>query len=539
MTPTEQQQVCISNAIEFYSLKIEACAGAGKTSTLKLIADNLDGNSLYMAFNKVTATEAMEKFPPHVTCQTTHSIAYQLFGRPLHQKLKRPTGGYVNVASTGSEIAKYYKLHGVCDIQGKTVATPNAMGLFVRRTVERFEQSADAVIEKHHLPKKDMEKAIEADGSIVTYVLATAKKLWKDRIHIGSPVLATHDTYLKLYQLSKPHLPYNNIYLDEGQDTTPCVLDIFLNQTHAKRIMVGDRRQAIYAWRGAVNAMQMVDCACAPLSKSFRYGNGIAAVASAVLHYDMTITGRDDLESVIGFGVVDRTKPHMYLFRTNTALLYEAVRAVDRGEKVKIEIDVRDFVKLLESALALFSGDMKNVKHEMLLPYATWAAFMAEAKEIGGGELPRIANMVNGGSARHVIDVLSSYQSPEEAIATYTSAHKAKGREEYQVILADDFPSNYKDGKWVGMSTSDENLVYVACTRSMHILEINTPVAEIMDKYGLPYIRPAPGHITEECLTDEFQQEEEKSRLTPAQFAEYNTVRHIIGLHEDSPPWNQ
>ncbi len=521
MTPTEQQQHCIIKATLEKILKMEACAGAGKTSTLNLIATALPEQSLYMAFNKVTALEATGKFPKYVECRTTHSLAHEVYGRALQHKLKRPTGKYVNVAGTGSEIAKYYKLRSV-ESEVATVTTANAIGLYVRKTVERFEQSADFELEIKHMPKFDMEKAIAADPSIVSYVFTMAKRLWKDRIDSGSVVLATHDTYLKLFQLSKPNLPYNIIYLDEAQDTTPCVLDIFMRQAgHAKLILVGDRRQAIYAWRGATNAMASVHCESAPLSKSFRYGNGIAEVATKVLHNDMIISGRDDLDSIIGLGVVDRTKPHMCLFRTNSLLLTEAVSALDRGEKIKIEIDVRDFVKLLESAQALHADDMRNVKHEMMLPYPSWYSFLAEVKEINGGELPRVAKIVDSGSASHIIAVLHSYIAPEDAIATYTTAHKAKGREADQVVLADDFGSNYKKGEWIGMPEHDENLLYVAVTRAQRVLQINTTVAEILDKHGVQYIIS--------------MQDGE---------AEYNAVARQydvlseLGITEDSPPWN-
>jgi superfamily I DNA/RNA helicase len=482
MTPTEQQIYCITTTEHENKTKVEACAGAGKTSTLVLIAENLIMKSIYMAFNKVTAVEAQERFPAHVTCQTTHSLAYRVFGANLFHKLSRPKGRYVNVAGTGSEIAKFYGLDGV-----DGVATANAMGLYVRTTVERFEQSADMEITIRNVPQKDMEKVLSEDRMAASYVLKWAKKLWADRININSPVLATHDTYLKLFQMSKPVLPFDVLYLDEAQDTTPCVLDIVNNQTHMKIVLVGDRRQAIYGWRGASNAMASVECAVAPLSKSFRYGNGIAEVATAVLHNDMVISGRDDLLSEVGYNVVDRTQPHMYLFRTNAALLLEAVAAIDRGEKVKVEIDMRDFVKVLQSAQALYFREAKNVKHERILPYATWRAMVEEANEIGG-ELKRLVGIVESGTANHIIDVLEHYQTPPDAIATYTTAHKAKGREAKQVILADDFASNYKKGEWVGLPEHEENLLYVAVTRSQWRLEINKTVAEILEKYGIEFI---------------------------------------------------
>jgi superfamily I DNA/RNA helicase len=117
--------------------------------------------------------------------------------------------------------------------------------------------------------------------------------------------------------------------------------------------------------------------------------------------------------------------------------------------------------------------------------------------------------------------VLHGYTAPEDAIATYTTAHKAKGREADQVILADDFGSNYKKGEWVGMPVHDENLLYVAVTRAQRVLQINTTVAEILDKHGVQYIIS--------------MQDGE---------AEYNAVARQYdvlsepGITEDSPPWN-
>ncbi len=106
MKPTEQQVACITAAKANDVVKIEAGAGSGKTSTLKLVSQELPQPSLYVAFNKVTAVEAIEKFPKHVVCKTTHSLAFAKFGRGLQDKLNRPKGKYENVAFTGAEIAR-------------------------------------------------------------------------------------------------------------------------------------------------------------------------------------------------------------------------------------------------------------------------------------------------------------------------------------------------------------------------------------------------------------------------------------------------
>ncbi len=487
MKPTEQQDACVAAAKTYDIVKIEAGAGSGKTSTLKLVSQSVLQSSLYVAFNKVTATEASEKFPKHVNCKTTHSIAFAKFGRPLQDKLSRPKGGYVNVAFTGTEIARYYKLQNVFNAARDMVVTNNGVGLFVRQTVERFEQSADAKIERKHLPIMDMKKMVDASGGAADTVLDAAKKLWKDRIDVNSPVLATHDTYLKQFQLSKPNLGYEVVYLDEAQDSTPCVLDIVMTQASygAKIILVGDRYQAIYGWRGAINAMERIEGHTTCLSKSFRFGQGVADVATAVLQGKMKLTGREDLTSIIGgVGTVDRTKPYMNLFRTNSALLYAAVAAIQAGEEIRIEVDIKDFIRMLQSAQALSMNDMKNVKHENILPYPTWQEYKEEAQKMAG-EMKRIMTIIEGGDFQRFVRTLEHYENPMSAKVIYTTGHKAKGREHDQVILCDDFPSHYEGGEWKGLSDMEQNLLYVAVTRSMRVLEINESVREAMNYYDV------------------------------------------------------
>jgi superfamily I DNA/RNA helicase len=347
-----------------------------------------------------------------VTCSTTHSVAYSYTGVKLNRagKLSRPTGrGYVNVAGTGSEIARFFKINPLQQA-GEVVLPAAFIGLLVKITVARFEQSADAELALSHTPYGElMEKfnTVTFDVKAVqAQVLSYAKKLWAERTNLNSVVLASHDTYLKMYQLSKPVLAsYEVLYVDEFQDTTPCVLDIVMNQhtNGIKVVMVGDARQAIYGWRGAVNAMKMVDAPTRSLTKSFRYGQAVADIATTVLQGAMQITGNENIKSVTGFGgTVDRTTPHTRLFRTNAALLIAAIGEIANGTKISIEIDVKDFVKLLQAAVALRRGEMKNVKHDKLLSFNDWAEAVEEGKH--DSELGRVCKIVNNGDADSWID---------------------------------------------------------------------------------------------------------------------------------------
>ncbi|NIL64925.1 UvrD-helicase domain-containing protein [Salinispora arenicola] len=91
----------------------------------------------------------------------------------------------------------------------------------------------------------------------------------------------THDVYLKLYQLSRPRIPADYVLLDEAQDLSPVMASLFHFQTHAQRIMVGDSAQAIYGFRGAIDAMRKFTAdQHLTLSQSFRFGPPIAREAN-------------------------------------------------------------------------------------------------------------------------------------------------------------------------------------------------------------------------------------------------------------------
>lgn len=487
-TPTKQQASAIEAAVNklIQMLKLEACAGAGKTSTLVMIAEAMPVPSMYWCFNKSNAEEAAEKFPNHVKCSTSHSTAFSFEGKKIHHKLNRPRGAYVNVAGTGSEIGRMYKLSPVKLDETHTLSSA-FLGLLVKSTVTRFEQSADSEISSKHFPRGELRDFELKTGSVLSWLetnlIAAAKKLWADRINPASVVLATHDTYLKLYQLSKPILGgIEVLYVDEFQDTTPCVLDIVLNQK-CKVIVVGDSRQAIYGWRGAMNALAQLDCETRSLTKSFRYGQAVADIATIVLEGAMRIEGFEKIASTVAFDCVDTSKPYTRLFRTNAALLAAAVTEIQAGTSVRIEIDVKDFVKFLQSAIALRDNDMKNVKHDKLLPFQSWKAMEEEAKF--DPELARIAKVVKGGEAYNWIAVLESHVNSPNPHVTFTTAHKSKGREFLQVIIEGDFKSCYnEDGEWVGLSVEEQNLLYVACTRAIERLQYNHTVSEYIQHWN-------------------------------------------------------
>lgn len=481
MKLTTEQETIIAAAKEMVAgdiIKIDAAAGAAKTSTLVFIAEAISEPSICLVFNKAAQIDADERFPAHVLCKTTHSLAYSAIGHLYSSKLSRPQGGYVNVLGTGSEIAKHFRIEPFVWPNGKDL--PAAfLGLLIRNTVNRFEQSADLKITVSNLPDvltQITEKSCSGVGKLKKDIVTFAEKLWKLRTDLSSDVLATHDTYLKLYHLSNPKLPYKIIYADEFQDANPCVVDI-LSKQNAKVVIVGDQFQAIYGWRGAVNALKDTIGKEFKLSTSFRYGQDSADLASKVLEDKVSIKSHTGLHTEIGEDVVDKTKPYTILYRTNQALVLDAVKCIQDGLSVNIEIDVRDFCNLLTSAVALYRGELNKVKHEELLCFNNFGELKEEAE--GNGAFNRLVNIIETGKSNKVLNALNFHKNSRNALITFTTAHKAKGREWKQVELADDFPLHIKGGEWVGLSQEEQNLLYVATTRAIEKMNLNKSLKEI------------------------------------------------------------
>lgn len=502
IVPTDEQNNVIHMAKLHAEMKISAYAGAAKTSTLVMVAESMCVPSMMLTFNKSLADEAKARFPSWVECRTTHSLAYASFGAQMRHKLKRPMGPYRNVAGTGTEIAKYFKtgdfMYLVEGEREHRKMKAGGVGVAIKETVARFEQSADQELSYKHVSTTPCDQILLKDEkSLRAYkylVLGAAQKLWSLRCDLRSDVLATHDTYLKLYQLSNPDLSrYEILYLDESQDTNPVVMDIFLQQQgRCRLIAVGDAFQNIYSWRGAVNGMLQLNWPEAKLSKSFRFGQSIGDIADCVLATDgvkqTAVKGFEKLTTCCydkfdaPASITDQ--PYAMLFRTNGALIFEAVDLMERGKKVNLEIDVSDFTKLLDSAIELKRGNLAKVKHENLVQFASWKECGEEAEHVQG-ELLRVYNMVENGSVYKVLGVLSKHKNYPNPDVTLTTAHKSKGREWDIVVLAEDFPSPYNNkGEWVGLHDMERNLLYVALTRAKKHLVYNETVSQMLARCG-------------------------------------------------------
>lgn len=478
---TAEQELIIKCAAKI--IKVIAFAGTGKTYTLIERAKTWPTRGCYIAFNKSVQLEAEAKFPKHITCITGHALAFRaIMGRGSKYRLA-DYGGNLSIFS----INKAFRLDYY-------------MASLVKQTVENFCASADSEITSIHVEPDWMGKYRYDIGPVV---LETAQKVWAKLVAGNDNMfLMTHSGYLKIFQLSKPKLGFPVIMLDEAQDTNPVVHDIVFSQAQydSQIILVGDPYQQIYSWRGAVDAMDKVECETFYLTQSFRFGGEVAGVANHILnaffHEDRPLQG---LGSVGQIATTAPVGPYTFLARTNAFLF---AKASTLAGKAKLFVPGRDsygnlpIFNTINDIFAMYQGGewRKAVKQAELKHFQDYQELL-EFCQTGMADpewnvsVAMVEKYREGIPAQIQAIKASLVNRQQDADVTLITAHRAKGLEWDQVVLEDDYAElfnehgelrSFGDCRKTQIAQDEVNLLYVAATRAKRRLTVNTQLCQLL-----------------------------------------------------------
>ncbi|MGL5816666.1 MAG: DEAD/DEAH box helicase family protein [Phycicoccus sp.] len=396
--PSPQQQAVYDAVLAGRDVKVQAKAGAGKTSTLEGLARRIGEQDpkariVYVAFNKSVQAEAETRMPGNVEARTGHSIAWQWapdyitgkFGQ--RGQLRRPDA-----------IARHLGLRDMDDENGGLDTTEQAMA--VVKTVDRYSTSSDDEITAAHLPERFRNLPSEGQATLVK----AAGKAWSDLKDRDGKLRLTQDHIRKMWALSKPDLTGSSaglkrgatvLFLDEAQDTPPVLAKVVADQK-MRKVVVGDGDQAIYGFTGAVDYLERADADVElPLTKSYRFGPAVADAGNRFLQLLGSKT------RVVGGGPEstleeDMDRPDAVLVRSNAGMLDEIAREVEDGRKVAVTKGTKaDLLSLAESADYLRgTGPAPERMHDDLEPFSTWPEVKKEAEKGDDPKLAMLARMV-------------------------------------------------------------------------------------------------------------------------------------------------
>lgn len=488
---TSEQQTAVDKAVSGESFKVIAYAGTGKTTTLKLISDAMpQRRGMYLAFNKAIANEAQQKFHRNVTCRTFHSLAFRSVPRGITDKLRLPR-------LSPSFLAQEYRLQPITlrRLMGGRyeafVLMPSRLASLVANAVSYF-CSTNA---QYPAPRHIQAPSWLHDDDITAlqqHLYPAVERRWQESIHAEHQAGIGHDIYLKLWALSEPNIPTDYVLFDEAQDADPLMLGILLKQKSTQVIYVGDAHQQIYAWRGAVNAMQQMPLPESRLTTSFRFGAEIANVANhllGALNETVPLLGNAKLRS----SVVN--KPHTkqrdaILCRTNARAMELLLAGLLHGDKVSLQADHVKLNRFVDAASLLKQGK-RVVDVPELAWFNSWHDVHEYCETNDGSDIKPLVKLVDDHGTDPLKRALSKITPIEQADYVISTAHKAKGLEWNRVHLEDDyqFKLSSLDHK---ISDEELRLLYVACTRAKMSLNIHH-IADLLQQLKAKAAAPMRG----------------------------------------------
>jgi len=481
---TEEQIEIRDEARAKEDLIIQACAGSGKSSTLREIALDQPGRKfLYVVYNTAAREDAEKKFPKNVLCKTRHSLAYGAIGwkyRDRNRKGRMPS----------SKLAQRLKIVKTEEYPGLLephVFKPGKLASLALETVSVFCSSDAEVILPEHVPyQKGLSKAAQRDLS--SKVARYASRFWLETIRPKSDLWFADDYYFKIWLLSHPTLPYDAIMLDEAQDSTMAVRKLILSQ-HTQKIAVGDSAQSLYRWQGAVNIMDNWPGKELYLSMSFRFGDAIAEEANLWLEHTGTKLRVQGNPAVTSRVAVTADEVDAILCRSNGMCIQQAVEGLEKGLSVGFSKDPSPLKRLAWAAKELQEDGRTD--HEDFAGFSAWDDVVEYSESPEGSDMKVFVKLVNRYSARRLGAILMNVKDARHADVdlVVATAHSTKGLEWPRVRIAQDFTApDFEEGE--ELKVDDAMVGYVAVTRAKTFL----------NHEGLEWIHTAPSKSFETSL---------------------------------------
>lgn len=441
--PTDEQADCAALFDSGDSMVIEAGAGTGKTSTLRLLAESTNRRGRYIAFNKAIVQDVAGTFPERVACSTAHSLAYRGVGHRYSRRLGAPRMASFQIAKVLG-IPRSVRVR--YDGENKDL-TDSFLAGWVMRAVGRFCQTADDEPSVDHFEYVDGIDPPDADGRrtfaqndrLRAEFLPALGRAWSDVQRLDGQLPFQHDHYLKLWQLTHPTTVADFLFFDEAQDANPVMAAVIAEQEHAQRVYVGDSAQAIYEFTGAVNAMANIATDHRRfLTRSFRFGQAIADVANrslASLGAPLRLVGDPQRDSFVGEIVGE---PDAILCRTNATAMTTLLAARERGTPVHLVGGGKDVAAFARGARRLQDGQLTD--YHDLACFRTWGEVLTYVEDdVRGDELALNVRLVESFGVDVILSALEGMPREDQAALVVSTAHKAKGREWNRVRIAEDF----------------------------------------------------------------------------------------------------
>jgi len=462
MKYTEQQNEIFHSIVETEShVIVNAGAGTGKTSTIVEAANRIDStNAAFLCFNKSIQTELQERLPDSVDAKTFHAFGFaairnagvrtKVDGRKTHYIIQELLGKDYYTAP----LCKLISL-----IKGSLVEATDVKS--IRGLIDQY----NIVFES----SREENQAIGAIPAILNLAKSQTNKIDFDDM-IWLPLVNEYPM---------PH--YDILFVDEAQDFNEAQRELISRVVNGGRcVIVGDKNQAIYGFRGAdSNSMNMFkqrlmkessrEIVELPLSISWRCPTNVVKEANRYVpdfhHAPNAIEGKVVVDAPFSpqrndmvlcrynaplvsafYDLISQGKSAYILGRDMTKGLINAVKKITKNNNMGVD----EFSGLFQADFEynynrLMQQDKKNQAMALEDKRDCIRIFINKAETVGG-IIEEIKRVFDGSDKGEIM---------------LSTVHKSKGLEARRVyILATERMPHPKGGR------EENNICYVAITRA-------------------------------------------------------------------------
>lgn len=315
---------------------VRARAGSGKTTTIMGALSSVPAGCTIalFAFNKSIATVLGQRAPRGVEVKTLHAHGFAACRRAFRD---------VKV-DDGKNRAICVELFGEPDrdheIRGRYAAISDLVTKAKDTLVSRGDLDAlDALIDRFDVdcPDEPLDRADFVDAAMqvlirsseITNVVDFSDMCWL-------PVVLGLRVWV-----------FDRVFVDETQDLSPTQIELLLKtvKKNGRICVVGDDRQAIYAFRGAdvdtiPNLIGRLDATVLPLSVTYRCARSVVALAATEVP---DLTACDDAPEGSVSGATEEnmlreaTEGDMVISRTNAPLMGYCLNLLKQGKRAAIK----------------------------------------------------------------------------------------------------------------------------------------------------------------------------------------------------------